>query len=343
MDSELLLPPPAAGISDASTAGQALLTAANAAAQRSALGLGGAAVLSVGTTAGTVAAGDDPKFFDARTPTAHATSHKSGGSDSIKLDELAAPTDITTLNASTSAHGLLPKVGSRNQGLCSDGTSPTWDYNCLQGFLANRSLLYWRVGATTSTFTTVGDGVSVIGTNSSSPGDANQPHCINLLSGSVAGNAGAVYGNTITIPRQQPRAIAIIRLVDTTAVRIWVSLHDGSSTTGTNADDPASRNLMGFRFSTDAGDTNWRCCTKDGSTLNNQDSGVAPSTSGMTVLEMEHTGSSVKFYINGTLVATSSSNLPSSTAACRLQIYAETRTSAGKNIKVHAAAIVSTF
>ena len=110
MDSELLLPPPAAGISDASTAGQALLTAANAAAQRSALGLGGAAVLSVGTTAGTVAAGDDPKFFDARTPTAHATSHKSGGSDSIKLDELAAPTDITTLNASTTAHGLALKA-----------------------------------------------------------------------------------------------------------------------------------------------------------------------------------------------------------------------------------------
>jgi hypothetical protein len=37
------------------------------------------------------------------------TCHKSGGSDAIKLDELAAPTDVTTLNASTSAHGLMPK------------------------------------------------------------------------------------------------------------------------------------------------------------------------------------------------------------------------------------------
>lgn len=43
-------------------------------------------------------------------PSAHATSHKSGGSDAIKLDELAATTDITTLNATTSAHGLLPKL-----------------------------------------------------------------------------------------------------------------------------------------------------------------------------------------------------------------------------------------
>ena len=27
------------------------------------------------------------------------------------LDTLAAPTDVTTLNASTTAHGLLPKLG----------------------------------------------------------------------------------------------------------------------------------------------------------------------------------------------------------------------------------------
>jgi hypothetical protein len=46
----------------------------------------------------------------ARTPTAHASTHKSGGSDVIKLDELAAPTDVTSLNVTTSAHGLTPKL-----------------------------------------------------------------------------------------------------------------------------------------------------------------------------------------------------------------------------------------
>ena len=63
-----------------------------------------------GTAANTAAEGNDARLSDARTPTAHATSHKSGGSDAIKLDELAAPTDVTTLNASTSAHGLAPKL-----------------------------------------------------------------------------------------------------------------------------------------------------------------------------------------------------------------------------------------
>jgi hypothetical protein len=56
--------------------------------------------------------GSDTRLSDSRTPTAHATSHKSGGSDSIKLDELASTTDVTTLNASTTAHGLLPKLSN---------------------------------------------------------------------------------------------------------------------------------------------------------------------------------------------------------------------------------------
>lgn len=52
----------------------------------------------------------DSRLSDARTPLAHAPSHKSGGSDAIKLDELSAPTDVTTLNADTAKHGLLPKL-----------------------------------------------------------------------------------------------------------------------------------------------------------------------------------------------------------------------------------------
>lgn len=41
---------------------------------------------------------------------AHASTHKSGGVDAIKLDEFAAPTDVTTLNADSTKHGLLPKT-----------------------------------------------------------------------------------------------------------------------------------------------------------------------------------------------------------------------------------------
>ena len=47
------------------------LATAGASTGRNLLGLGGAAVLNVGTAAGTVAAGDDARLSDARTPTAH--------------------------------------------------------------------------------------------------------------------------------------------------------------------------------------------------------------------------------------------------------------------------------
>jgi len=99
---------------------------------------------------------------------------------------------------------------------------------------------------------------------------------------------------------------------------------------------------MGFRYSTAAGDTQWRCCTKDGVTLNDQPSGVSVNGN-FTVLAMEHTGTSVKFYIDGVLVQTSVANLPSDTVSCRLQVSIETRTAATKTIRLHSAGVIRTL
>ena len=63
-----------------------------------------------GTLANTACEGNDARLSDARTPTAHNTTHQSGGADSIKIDDLAAPDDNTDLDASTSKHGLLKKL-----------------------------------------------------------------------------------------------------------------------------------------------------------------------------------------------------------------------------------------
>ena len=71
---------------------------------------GGSGGVEFGTTAGTACEGNDARLSDARDPNSHAVSHKSTGTDSIKLDELAAPDDITDLNATTLVHGLCPKL-----------------------------------------------------------------------------------------------------------------------------------------------------------------------------------------------------------------------------------------
>ena len=70
----------ASQVSDSTTVGRALLTAADAAAARTAIGAGTSS-LAIGTTAGTAAEGNDARLADARTPTAH-THPASGISDS---------------------------------------------------------------------------------------------------------------------------------------------------------------------------------------------------------------------------------------------------------------------
>lgn len=83
---------------------------ADASNLRTQLALGDAATKNTGSSAGTLCAGDDSRLTNTRDPNAHKTSHQSGGSDAIKLDDLSAPDDNTDLNASTSAHGLLKKL-----------------------------------------------------------------------------------------------------------------------------------------------------------------------------------------------------------------------------------------
>jgi hypothetical protein len=60
---------------------------------------------------------------DLHDPGVHATSHKTGGSDEVLLDELGDPTDNTALDATSGAHGLCPKLsGSASDALLGDGT-----------------------------------------------------------------------------------------------------------------------------------------------------------------------------------------------------------------------------
>lgn len=75
------------------------------------------------SAAGLAVQSNDGRLSNARTPSAHSTSHQSGGGDAIKLDDLATPDDNTDLDASTTRHGLLPKLGGGTTNfLRADGT-----------------------------------------------------------------------------------------------------------------------------------------------------------------------------------------------------------------------------
>jgi len=70
--------------------------------------LGGAAALNVGATAGTVAAGDDSRLSDARTPTTHASTHATAGSDPVTPAAIgaAADADVVKLTGAQTVAGV---------------------------------------------------------------------------------------------------------------------------------------------------------------------------------------------------------------------------------------------
>lgn len=104
---------------------------------------GGAALLNVGTTAGTVAAGDDSRFTNARTPTAHAASHVNGVDDiqsataaqkglmtsayASKLDGIEAGADVTDATNVAAAGAVMTggALGTPSSGNLANCTFPT--------------------------------------------------------------------------------------------------------------------------------------------------------------------------------------------------------------------------
>lgn len=93
--------------------------------------LGDAATKNVGTSAGTVAAGDDSRFSDARTPTAHASTHQHGGADEVATATPAANA-IPKAGAGSKLDGGWLPYGSTGSTACegndarlSDARTPT--------------------------------------------------------------------------------------------------------------------------------------------------------------------------------------------------------------------------
>lgn len=110
--------------------------------------------LAASTTNGDAVRHEDARLSDARTPLAHEASHRSGGGDPLKLDDLAAPDDNTDLDSSTLAHGLLPKLsGLTGQYLDGSGVFSTppgsaTDHGVLTGLLDDDHLQYLKTDGT---------------------------------------------------------------------------------------------------------------------------------------------------------------------------------------------------
>lgn len=143
---------------------------------------GTAGLRTLGTGATQAAAGNDSRLSDSRTPTAHATSHKSGGSDEV----------ATT----TPASGAIPKANGSGQipmGFLATGTPDGTKYVRDDGTLATPAGAGDTTLAGTQTFT----GVKTFG----STGAVGRLKIAGTTSGSTILDATATAGSgTVTLP-----------------------------------------------------------------------------------------------------------------------------------------------
>lgn len=97
----------------------------------------------------------------------------------------------------------------------------------------------------------------------------------------------------------------------TTELRFFLGF---SNTTALMSSDAPAQSYVCFRFSSSAGDTNWKCVTDNGSgTPTVTDSGVAYAATTVYDLKIDCTTPSAPvFYINNTAVATVTTTLPAS-------------------------------
>lgn len=99
-----------------------------------------------------------------------------------------------------------------------------------------------------------------------------------------------------------------VYIARSTDIRCWIGISANSSLTV--SDTPTGAYAM-FRFSSIAGDTHWKCITSDGTTQTIVDSGITPDTGGHRFgIQFDDTNNKINFYIDGVLVGTSSTHLP---------------------------------
>lgn len=225
--------------------------------------------------------------------------------------------DTTEANATTARHGLLPKLsGNANEVFCGDGQYRAVSSGGGGTTPAAQPVSYtdrWWIHQADmdgTAYSTIGVDFVISGTGSSTADNDTDSRWIRTSTAASANATGQLQSITGILMRRRFRSAHVLRMktyTDISSLRFWSGLFSSAPQL---ADDPTG-DLAAFRYSTNAGDTEWMCCVKDGSTLSATASGVTVATDTMYLLWVETDDSEVRFYINETLVHTASANLPS--------------------------------
>jgi hypothetical protein len=210
------------------------------------------------------------------------------------------------------------------------------------GVLGHRRQTIGSADGSTTTFSTIGD---VNTTSGSSVADI-----VNATLGPAIGifvnSNNVVSGASGNANYRTGRNIAFLMIAGPggriTDERWWFGLTDQTLATQGASANPAG-NYAAFRYDTTVPDTSWQCITKDGTTQTIVSSGIAPIINGPVEFGIifNDTIPNVTFYINGALVATITTHLPSASTNLRYCASSECFTSGSSALTLEQVFIVS--
>lgn len=247
-----------------------------------------------------------------------------------------APGDILTTRGDLVRQGAsIPErvaLGPKNAALTSDGADAAWGFDAVLGLWMTRRAQIW-IATGSNSVSNVGDSFSAAGTPTAGSPSSGAPQYTNYVSAATTNSDAGLNGLANIHATKAFRLVCRVAPQESAVERIWVGLFGQSSPNVMGSDTGSTGHVCAFRFSTNVPDTNWMCVTRDGTTANAEDSGVAFAT-GAIELMIEFTPSvNAKFYINKTLVRTVTSNLP---AASVMRLITQTRTleNVAKNLRI---------
>lgn len=176
-----------------------------------------------------------------------------------------------------------------------------------------RRFAYQIPNGSNTTWGQMGDLINGSGTASAVAATTTEPAMMQYITTTTdASNAGTV-GNANYVTGRNVRYQSYMRLNATDTVRAWISI--STNPFASQAADSPPGDFAGFRYSTSAGDTTWKCATRNNTSTTFVDSGVAASTAGSDFeIAFNDTDGTVSFFIDGASVCSSpvSATLPRS-------------------------------
>jgi hypothetical protein len=147
----------------------------------------------------------------------------------------------------------------------------------------NGFVMQWMANGST-TLTSMGDGVTNLGTNTALGASSTHPMGLTSTSSSTSGSAAGWQGNAVVWPSGYPVASfysSFSASADYSSnARIWFGFCHGCTASNLNSDTPNLAMAM-IRYSTVAGDTSFQCVTSDGASSTVVPiTGATPSTTG---------------------------------------------------------------